>query len=194
MNDKFRKIKNKIDKKKHRQEIAAILGLVESKLAEIKIEQEKNHSGTLEEIQKLLEGVRALIERRDQGFRDLTAYLDYNKELAEKKAGENSIIYLDFVEALQNLTRRLSANQKVSITNAARLKLTKAEMREAFAEALEKLQDIVINQNVIPGQVDYIRKNGLLEKIIEFYDDFKLITEFTRGRDGKVVSHRTTKE
>jgi hypothetical protein len=94
----------------------------------------------------VLADVRELLSRRDQGFRDLHAYLEFQRHELEKQSDKYQSVFYDIVEELGKISKALQATQKVSIANPSKIRITKTEIKLAFIEALETIEKIPLLQ------------------------------------------------
>jgi hypothetical protein len=141
------------------------------------------------EVTQIVEHVKELLSRRDQGFRDITAYLTFQKEEMQKRSDDEKSVLYDIVQGLEKLSVSVSTIKNIKIPNG----ITHKELKEVFAHSLETIEKFFQSQNDIPERTEYEWTNGRMTKATEFFVDYELVYEFSYDREGNLISHTVTK-
>jgi hypothetical protein len=189
---KLETLKNKIKERGgFSTEVNNFVALIEKKAAE-KITQSVQKE-LIEHVDTLVKDIQGLLEKQTNGFQEIIDYL-------EKKSGESTTQsnegFTTILEGLEKLAKQADKTQKVSVTNPSQLKiLTQAQAKQAFSEALQAIQKILLNQNEVPESVNVsYGTNEKVTRITERYASFSLITTIRYDGANKVVGWTTNKQ
>jgi len=145
----------------------------------------------IKEVTAVVTHVKELLAHRDQGFRDISAYLENQTKHLDFKDDTQEAIYRDILGAIKALINNLG--KEVSIKNASEVKLTKSELKSAFIDALDSVEKILISQNELAYNTEYEWSGDRLTKITEKYEGFNLVTTLKYNSFGHIISETIEK-
>lgn len=190
MNERIQKIKDKMANTPFKDDFDKFMADIQKKVeAEMKNEMSTK---VLENMTELIAGFRSLLERRDQGFRDLHAYLEFQKSEIEKKGDDSNAFTLSVIDSIEELSKSLQKTQKVSITNPMSLKMSSSELKKAFSESLDTVTKLLHSINEIPNSGSVMHSRYGVSKIEESYGDYIKTTTYTYDELGRLKGWTTT--
>ena len=190
MNKRLEAIREKIKGTPAKEAFDAFLRTVEKDVHE-SAAQKLN-----EDIQGIVIEVKEILSRRDQGFRDLHAYLEFQRMELNKGFDVNEQVISRVLDGIEKLSTSLKLTQKVSVTNPNAVKLSKADIRDAFIDSLDTVQKLLQSQNELPDSVNlgYDARTKSVNRIEELYPDHRIVTSIRYDNFGNVSGWQTVRE